>query len=56
MFRKIEWGWEFTPIYEMDRKEKAFFVKAQFLCEHRKRIITVLLMDTLASIDLMSPS
>lgn len=53
-----EWGAgvEFTATYDMDREEKAFFVKAQLPCEHESRIIVVLLMDTLASIDLMSPS
>lgn len=44
------------PIYEMERKGKAFFMKAQFLCEHESGIIIVRLMDMLATIDLMSSS
>lgn len=43
------------PVYDIGRKEEAF-VKAWFPREHESKIITVLLMDTLASIDLMSPS
>lgn len=43
-------GWEFTAIYEMDGQGKA-----QFLCEQESRTVIVILMATLASIDLMSP-
>lgn len=50
------WGWEATPTCDIFRREKAFFAKAQFPCEHESKTVMVLLMAMLASIDLMSPS